>query len=77
MLAACGSRSLVLEASGPWSMFHGSVFRICDIRHAPVPACAAISAFIILKSSRTGAVSGTYSTGPGPALHWWLVDHMA
>ena len=52
------------------------VFGVNYIRNRPVPACTAVSAFIILKSSRTGAVSCTYSTGPRPACHRFLINHM-
>ena len=53
------------------------MFGVCDIAPAPVPACAAALAFVALILGRAGLALRRHSTGPGPARHGRLVDHMA
>ncbi len=55
-LVVRGSRSLALEAwcLGLSSSFIFLVFWVCDIAHAPVPACSAVTAAVALIHGRAG-----------------------
>ena len=53
------------------------VFRVCDIAHAPIPACAAAFALIALVLGRAGLALRAHSAGPRPPGRILTVDHMA
>ena len=53
------------------------MFRVCDIAHAPVPACAAALAFVALILGRAGLALRANSAGPRPPGRVFTVDHMA
>ena len=49
---------------GSWSMVLASVFRICDMLHVPVPACAAGAADVALALSWAAVESLVDDRGP-------------
>ena len=78
-LAACGSRSLALEAWGLElsSFFIFLVFRIRDIGDLPVPAASPAAALVALILGRAGLSLGAHSAGPRPPGRILTIHHMA
>ena len=81
-LAACG---LHLSSLGAWSLLLEAffffifflMFAITHGRDGPVPACAAISAFVALSRCRAaGVMAWSHSRRPGPELNRRLVYHV-